>query len=255
MPDKAHVLSAIKFFNYVSSEDEERLARNIKKKINEYNMKDEVHVSDKNRFSKYFKEPKNEAVDYSALDKELALDCTIENSIYFNGYLDDVLDLSETFTGEDYYNILKEMKYKISNIKDLPILELTAYNQPADLPTLISSVDTNKEGYTVFDINIESKSLYESRETDKSYYEYVIEEVVYSIVNLTKSLLYDIQEDTKVHLGPKSDNKDQKSDSAPAVMDMDQIIKSFKNKTSSNIKRQYTRRINKLKRHANDVKD
>ena len=56
MPDKAHVLSAIKFFNYVSPEDEKTLARNINKKIKEYNMRDEVNVGEKNRFSKYFKE-------------------------------------------------------------------------------------------------------------------------------------------------------------------------------------------------------
>ena len=59
MPDKAHVLSAIKFFNYVSPEDEKTLARNINKKIKEYNMRDEVNVGEKNRFSKYY----NEAAD------------------------------------------------------------------------------------------------------------------------------------------------------------------------------------------------
>lgn len=56
MPDKAHVLSAIKFFNYVDPSKEKTLARNINKKIKEYNMHDEVHVREKNRFSKYFKE-------------------------------------------------------------------------------------------------------------------------------------------------------------------------------------------------------
>lgn len=53
---EAHVLSAIKFFNYVSDKYEEELARNIIKKIKEYNMEDKVHVGEKNRFSKYWKE-------------------------------------------------------------------------------------------------------------------------------------------------------------------------------------------------------
>lgn len=56
MPDKKHVLSAIRFFNYVDKEDEKTLANNINKKIKEYNMKDEVHVGDKNRFKNYFTE-------------------------------------------------------------------------------------------------------------------------------------------------------------------------------------------------------
>lgn len=70
MPDKAHVLSAIKFFNYVDPSKEKTLARNINKKIKEYNMRDEVNVGEKNRFSKYFKE--------SALLEKASFEDTVE---------------------------------------------------------------------------------------------------------------------------------------------------------------------------------
>lgn len=53
--DSAHVQSAIKFFNYVSEEDEKELAKNILKKIDEYDMKGEISVTKKNRFFKYAK--------------------------------------------------------------------------------------------------------------------------------------------------------------------------------------------------------
>lgn len=55
MPDEKHVLSAIKFFNYVSPANEEELARNIKKKMKQYNISPS-RVSDKNRLKKYLAE-------------------------------------------------------------------------------------------------------------------------------------------------------------------------------------------------------
>ena len=59
---EAHVRSAIKFFNYVDPEDEEELAKNILKAMKKFNITD-VHVSDKNRFSKYYKNPVNESTE------------------------------------------------------------------------------------------------------------------------------------------------------------------------------------------------
>ena len=65
MPDEKHVKSAIKFFNYVDKEHEEELAKNIKKKIKQYNITD-ISVGEKNRFSKYYKsEEKKKAVNES----------------------------------------------------------------------------------------------------------------------------------------------------------------------------------------------
>lgn len=54
MPDESHVRSAIRFFNHVDPSDEAELARNIKKKIKQYNMS--VKVGEDNRFSKYYNE-------------------------------------------------------------------------------------------------------------------------------------------------------------------------------------------------------
>lgn len=54
MPDERHVRSAIRFFNYVSSDDEQELADNINKMIKKYNIKD-LNVGPTNRFKKYYK--------------------------------------------------------------------------------------------------------------------------------------------------------------------------------------------------------
>lgn len=51
---EAHVLSAIKFFNYVEEKYEKELARRIIKKIHEYKIEDKVHPGPDNRFSKYW---------------------------------------------------------------------------------------------------------------------------------------------------------------------------------------------------------
>lgn len=58
---EAHVRSAIKFFNYVDPEDEAELARRIKAAMKKFNITD-VHVSERNRFSKYYKNPVNESM-------------------------------------------------------------------------------------------------------------------------------------------------------------------------------------------------
>lgn len=68
MPDKKHVRSAIRFFNYVTKEDEEELARNINKQIVHFKM-DDINVGDGNRFKKYFK-PYNSSATESAVEKQ-----------------------------------------------------------------------------------------------------------------------------------------------------------------------------------------
>lgn len=60
--DEAHVRAAIRMFNHCSEEDEKELAKNINKKIKEYNMTD-IEVGEDNRFSKYYQKPIKE--DYS----------------------------------------------------------------------------------------------------------------------------------------------------------------------------------------------
>lgn len=53
MPDRDHVKSAIRFFNYVSPQYEKELAENIIKRIKEYHMTD-INVGPDNRFGKYW---------------------------------------------------------------------------------------------------------------------------------------------------------------------------------------------------------
>lgn len=53
LTDRAHVLSAIKFFNYVSPKDEKHLASAILKRMRELGMS-EVNVGPSNRFGKYY---------------------------------------------------------------------------------------------------------------------------------------------------------------------------------------------------------
>ena len=60
MPDKEHVLAAIRMFNHVDKSDEATLAKNINKRIQQFGMEDEINVGDSNRFSKYFTKPVKE---------------------------------------------------------------------------------------------------------------------------------------------------------------------------------------------------
>ena len=53
LTDRDHVLSAIKFFNYVGPANEEHLARAILKRMRELGMH-EVNVGKANRFLKYY---------------------------------------------------------------------------------------------------------------------------------------------------------------------------------------------------------
>lgn len=53
LPDRDHVLSAIKFFNYVDPGDEQRLANAILKRMRELGITD-VNVGNSNRFKKYY---------------------------------------------------------------------------------------------------------------------------------------------------------------------------------------------------------
>lgn len=55
MPDRDHVMSAIKFFNYVTPGDEKELARNIIARIKEYGITG-INVGENNRFKRYYKE-------------------------------------------------------------------------------------------------------------------------------------------------------------------------------------------------------
>lgn len=57
MPDKAHVLAAIRMFNHVEPEYEEELARNIIRKMDEYKIPYDT-VGENNRLRKYLPKDK-----------------------------------------------------------------------------------------------------------------------------------------------------------------------------------------------------
>ena len=57
MPDRKHVISAIKFFNYVEPKYEKQLANAILARMREYSMSfEDIGVGDDNRFKKYIPE-------------------------------------------------------------------------------------------------------------------------------------------------------------------------------------------------------
>ena len=117
MPDEEHVLLAIKFFNYVDKEDEEELARNINKKIKEFNIEDKINVGEKNRFSKYYKGDKKEEIKESFLVGSLVQDYEINEMylrtkdamIIFNENLDETI-MNEA--NKKYNPILHKLLYK-----------------------------------------------------------------------------------------------------------------------------------------------
>lgn len=75
MPDKKHVKSAIRFFNYANEDEEKELASNINKKIKEFKITD-ISVGDKNRFKKYYK-PINES--FTLKDYCTAIESSFKN--------------------------------------------------------------------------------------------------------------------------------------------------------------------------------
>ena len=78
---EAHVLSAIKFFNYVDPKYEKELARKIIKKIHEYKLEDKVNPGEKNRFSKYWSTSKKETTIMSDENKDLVSVDEIFNNV------------------------------------------------------------------------------------------------------------------------------------------------------------------------------
>lgn len=82
LPDKAHVLSAIKFFNYVEPSKEKILASAILKRMKEYGMTN-VNVGKDNRFSKYY-HPK-ETIQHEGITMEKFLVISEEDYIAHHG--------------------------------------------------------------------------------------------------------------------------------------------------------------------------
>lgn len=129
MPDKDHVLSAIKFFNYVSPENEKELARNIKKKMKQYGVSPD-HVGDKNRLKKYLTEDMDIVMDlleslqfanFEHTKPALVFDLgsvLVDNKISFKETLyksklipDDIVEELDSYIGETYQNSKNKLEY------------------------------------------------------------------------------------------------------------------------------------------------
>jgi 8-oxo-dGTP pyrophosphatase MutT (NUDIX family) len=105
LDSKAHVMSAIKFFNYVDKEDEAELARNLNRAINKYCKGQYPSVGKNNRFSKYYKHTNEAAV--------------ITESSYPSDVPKDIVDLLK------YLN--KEIEYGVVD-KGKPITNLSGFD-------------------------------------------------------------------------------------------------------------------------------
>ena len=95
--DEEHVLLAIRFFNHIEPKFEKELARNIIKKVKEYDMADKVRVGPKNRFKPYWeksglgKKNVSESVEETDILSEEVI--TYSDWQYLNeNILDDSLD-------------------------------------------------------------------------------------------------------------------------------------------------------------------
>ena len=118
MPNKDHVLSAIRMFNHVAEKYEAELAKNIIKKIDYFDLDKKVKVGEDNKFFKYWKNSRfyHEASSIDAsdivdskylnnynvsrntkyLDNKFAkID---KSNLLFNGYDKDIKEVSKYFT-------------------------------------------------------------------------------------------------------------------------------------------------------------
>lgn len=91
MPDEKHVLSTIRFFNYVSMENEKELAKNIKKQMKKYGIKPD-RVGDKNRLKKYLTEDSDILMDIDSRGRHvLVFDIGSVLVDYKNGTMRDAI--------------------------------------------------------------------------------------------------------------------------------------------------------------------
>ena len=122
---KQHVISAIKLFGHVDKEHEQELADNIIKKIEYYNLKDEVSVGDDNRFKKYFDDYFSEEV-LDELRGELFEEKDIDDELP-----DELVQFNKELNSWTYGVIINGKKYTSSNDVDwskyrtipIPIME------------------------------------------------------------------------------------------------------------------------------------
>jgi hypothetical protein len=122
--DKEHIKKAIQFFKYCPPENKKELAKNILKKIKEFNLEDEIHVSKDNPYKKYFPDLVSESYD-------AIIDIDNITNIVESG---DIFDLLNIYESLDYINesgfeetLHKNLTNYYSNIKEITIEEATQF--------------------------------------------------------------------------------------------------------------------------------
>ena len=168
--DKKHVLLAIKFFNHVESTYEQELARNIIKKIKSFNMANEVHVGEGNRFKKYWDKSGLATVNESAiLLEETTLDG--ENEYFFDEVYSQASETLERKTSDKHVTIsgfkstvnqvLRVMKKYRIHPKDA--FEKINRSMPNRVNIMITEDPNQQEEYTPDTLIIYSPSIVANR--------------------------------------------------------------------------------------------
>lgn len=169
MPDKKHVLLAIRFFNHVEEQYEAELAKNIIKKIKEFKMEQEVHVTEKNRFYPYWKKEfpnvVNESVNEDAPISEASNPVAYfqknaeASNIVYSGYEVDIVN------AQQYINRDKiEAMFNKCSIK---------YPDDVSISVVVSRY---KDDYTYIDentITILAKRDFEKKFKHQYYQDYI----------------------------------------------------------------------------------
>lgn len=143
---EAHVRSAVKFFNYVDSEDEEELAANLKEAMNKYDI--HMNVSDANRFSQYYHETFNMLQESAGIPK-------------YHGILSS-LDLY-------YYNWMRGISPE-SIVKE-KILRTMKNNLCLDSDATVKDIPSIKEYFGLRGIAISENDFIKTEEVDSSLLE------------------------------------------------------------------------------------
>ena len=115
--DEEHVRQAIKMFNYCDSDEEKELAEAIIKKMKKFKIND-VSVSSKNRFSKYYNYPKNEST-------------LIDENIERNEKFEDVQKVCSSLEEDELKRITFTDSYTDSEFVIMRIINYADNGEPA----------------------------------------------------------------------------------------------------------------------------
>ena len=180
LPDRKHVLSAIRFFNYVSPQDEAQLAEAILEKIKEYGMKD-VGVGPDNRFLKYYKKDADHLEHHGILGQKWGVrrfqnpDGTLtedgikryRKQIAGRGYLDPSLD--------DIHKGLAENREKVSSQYAKEYWENIAKGMPENSPSDIGRKLWNKYKVPYYKATLKDLNLQDTKKA-REFVEKILED-------------------------------------------------------------------------------